>query len=72
MKEKIIKNLTEKELLIFEHIIQRKYTVAQTAHILGMKENTVMISLYRLRKKAKKIIDRYFPDITENEKGGRA
>lgn len=68
----IKKNLTEKELLIFEHIIQRKYTVAQTAHILGMKENTVMISLYRLRKKAKKIINRYFPDITENEKGGQA
>lgn len=65
----IKRNLTEKERLIFDHVINQKHNVAETAQTFNMKENTVMVLLYRARKKAKKIILTQFPDI-KNNKGG--
>ena len=67
----IKKNLTEKERLIFEYIIEENHSVLQAAQALNMKKNTVMISLYRVRKKAKKIINANFPKIVKNSKGGK-
>lgn len=67
----IKKNLTEKERLIFEYIIEENHSVLQAAQALNMKKNTVMISLYRVRKKAKKIINTNFPKIVKNSKGGK-
>lgn len=69
--ETIKRNLTEKEQLIFEYIIEEHHSVLQAAQTLNMKKNTVMISLYRARKKAKKIINTNFPDIVKNSKGGK-
>ena len=61
--------LTKRESLIFEYVIEKKLSVAQTAQLLSMKENTVMIYLYRARKKAKKFVSVKFPDIVKNTQG---
>lgn len=65
----IKENLSDKELQIFEHIILQKYTVSQTARLLDMKENTVMVSLYRLRKKLNKMLDKIISINNSNEGG---
>ena len=65
----IKENLSDKELQIFEHIMLQKYTVSQTARLLDMKENTVMVSLYRLRKKLNKLIYKMIPKDNSNERG---
>ena len=61
--------LTKREALIFEYVIEKKLSVAQTAQILNMKENTVMIYLYRARKKAKKFVSVKFPNIVKSTQG---
>ena len=63
--------LTTQELLIFEYVIEKKFSVIQTAQLLNMKKNTVMIYLYRARKKAKTFLNDKFPDFVKNIQGGK-
>ncbi len=56
--KEIKSGLSEKETAIFEYIMEKGLSVPQAAGLLGMKENTVMVSLYRLRKKLKKRLEK--------------
>ena len=69
--KEIKEKLSKKELQIFEYIILQKYTVSQTAKLLDMKENTVMVSLYRLRKKLNKLLDKIISINNSNEGGNK-
>lgn len=52
--------LNKKQQRLFDCVIVRKKTAAEAARLLSMKENTVQVSLYRMRKK---IREKILPEI---------